>query len=649
MPGMGEKLSYRADIDGLRAVAVLLVVGFHAFPRYVPAGFVGVDIFFVISGYLISSIITQNLEAKTFSFFEFYSRRIKRIFPGLILVLAFVYIAGWRTLFADEFRQLGGQTAGGAGFFANLWFWRESGYFSADSDTKPLLHLWSLGIEEQFYILWPPLLWVAHKTHVRFFHVVLTLCLLSFAISVYTVNINVVRAFYSPQTRFWELLIGAALIFWPFKCNSIAAPYISTIGAALILCATALLSGDSYFPGVLALVPTAGAALLIAGEGTWINRNFLSHPYIVFVGLISYPLYLWHWPILSLGRILDGQTPGPGTRLLMVLLSFGLAWLTYRFVEIPIRNSKNARAVTISLVAGCFVMFAMGCTAYLDRGFPARNVNAAFLKFDSRIVGRSRQSDNSCKLLMGLNPIDEEVCLTTSADPSILFYGDSHAMALFSSIYVGQGELANKSMIVSGYDCMPYATLTYLPTHLRTWGNNCTAMATEAIKVAGQFRSIRTVIVATRMPITRSDKPSAYFHNGTPLSELDAFTVGNSGFIEQMQNLGKRVIFVMDVPTLKNIPSNCERRLSFVDPRNCDVAEAEFSASRSDYIAAIQTLKSLTPALSIFDAAGAVCLEGYCRSKSGGDYLYIDDNHLSVRGSEKVISRLSAEFGEQLN
>jgi peptidoglycan/LPS O-acetylase OafA/YrhL len=646
---MGDKLSYRADIDGLRAVAVLLVVGFHAFPRCVPGGFVGVDIFFVISGYLISSIIIKNIEADKFSFVEFYSRRIVRIFPALVVVLAFVYIVGWRTFFAEEFRQLGGQTAGGAGFFANFWFWRESGYFSADVDTKPLLHLWSLGIEEQFYILWPPLLWFAHKMGIRFFQVVLTLCLLSFVLSVYTVNENIVEAFYAPQTRFWELLIGAALAFRPYKAMSTLAPFFSTIGAAFIFVAVVLLSNESHFPGALALIPTVGAALLIASEGAWINRKLLSQPNIVFVGLISYPLYLWHWPLLSFTRILGGQTPSTWMRLLMVLTSFGLAWLTYRFVEIPIRTTKTSRTVAVSLAAACFGMFALGSAAYLDGGFPTRNINAAFVNFDPRIVSLSRQSDTSCKALMGIDPIDEEVCLTTSTAPSILFYGDSHAMALFSSIYVGRGELAKKSMIVSGHDCMPYANLTYLPTHLRTWANNCTAIAREAMRVAEQFRSIRTIVVATRMPTTRPGQLSVYFHNGTPLSELDAFTLGNSDFVEQMQNLGKHVIFVMDVPTLNNIPSNCERRLSFVEPEHCDIGETEFLASRSDYIAAMQTLKSRTPTLSIFDAAPAVCFDGYCRSKIGSDYIYIDDNHLSVRGSERAISLLNSEFGEQLN
>ncbi|MEQ1601584.1 MAG: acyltransferase [Methylophilaceae bacterium] len=197
----------------MRAIAVLSVVIYHAFPNWLRGGFIGVDIFFVISGFLISTIIISNLERNTFSFIEFYSRRIKRIFPALILVLISSFVFGWFTLLADEYKQLGKHMAGGAGFISNFLFWNESGYFDNSANTKPLLHLWSLGIEEQFYIVWPLLLWLAWKKQFNLLTIATIVAIISFTLNLNKVHSDAVTAFYSPQTRFWELLIGSVLAY----------------------------------------------------------------------------------------------------------------------------------------------------------------------------------------------------------------------------------------------------------------------------------------------------------------------------------------------------------------------------------------------------------------------------------------------------
>lgn len=194
---------YRPDIDGLRAVAVSSVVLFHAFPNLLPGGFIGVDVFFVISGFLISTIIFENLERGTFDFFEFYARRIKRIFPALLLVLASCFVFGWFALLTDEYKQLGKHIASGAGFLSNIILWNESGYFDNSADTKPLLHLWSLGIEEQFYLLWPAIAWAAWKGRVSGLLVAVIIAAASFLLNLKGIASDAVGAFYSPQTRFW--------------------------------------------------------------------------------------------------------------------------------------------------------------------------------------------------------------------------------------------------------------------------------------------------------------------------------------------------------------------------------------------------------------------------------------------------------------
>jgi len=212
---------YRRDIDGLRAVAVLSVVAFHAFPDWMKGGFIGVDIFFVISGFLISTIIFENLDRGTFTFFEFYARRIKRIFPALLLVLIASFVFGWFALLADEYKQLGKHIAAGAGFVSNLVLWSEAGYFDNSAETKPLLHLWSLGIEEQFYIVWPFFLWFAWKKKFNLLTLTVILTLISFTLNLKGISENSVAIFYSPQTRFWELLSGSILAWFAiYKKNA---------------------------------------------------------------------------------------------------------------------------------------------------------------------------------------------------------------------------------------------------------------------------------------------------------------------------------------------------------------------------------------------------------------------------------------------
>ena len=204
---------YRPDIDGLRAVAILSVLFFHAFPQVVRGGFVGVDVFFVISGYLISTIIYSNLQNGSFSFKDFYLRRIRRIFPALFAVLASAFIFGWFFLTPREYETLNQQIAAGAGFISNFIFWRQSGYFDIAADKKPLLHLWSLAVEEQFYIFWPLLLWASWRLRANLLMVTAVVAISSFGLNISKIGIDPIGAFYAPQTRFWELLIGAMLAY----------------------------------------------------------------------------------------------------------------------------------------------------------------------------------------------------------------------------------------------------------------------------------------------------------------------------------------------------------------------------------------------------------------------------------------------------
>lgn len=380
---------YRPDIDGLRAIAVLSVVIFHAFPSVLRGGFIGVDIFFVISGFLISTIILGNLKNHSFSFADFYGRRIRRIFPTLLLVLLACLAFGWYALLSAEYKQLGLHTASGAGFMANFTFWRESGYFDNAAETKPLLHLWSLGVEEQFYIVWPALLWFAWKKRFNLLTITIVVGVLSLLLNLATVHPDPNAAFYSPQTRFWEMLAGSVLAWltlhqqrllptlrgrldgWLGRIVYTEAPPAdgrtlhdvqSVLGIALIAAGFMIVTKERAFPGWWALLPVTGAVLIIAaGSQAWLNRAVLANRTLVWVGLISFPLYLWHWPLLAFARLVERETPSATIRACAVLAAIALAWLSYVVVEKRIRSGRNNRIKTGVLLV---LMLALGLTGY---------------------------------------------------------------------------------------------------------------------------------------------------------------------------------------------------------------------------------------------------------------------------------------------
>ena len=401
-PGVATPVhpKYRPDIDGLRAVAVLCVVVFHAFPLWLKGGFIGVDIFFVISGFLITSILVGSMEKDVFSFADFYGRRVRRIFPVLLLVLASCYVLGWFSLLGDEFKQLGKHIAGGAGFVSNIMLWGENGYFDNAAETKPLLHLWSLGVEEQFYIVWPALLWFAWKRGFNLLSVTVVCGLLSLLLNVTQVHRDAVAAFYSPQTRFWQMLAGSALACmslhkqtllgaWrprldaclgrliyarpPAQDGAVLRDVQSLLGAALLLAGLLCITKERAFPGWWALLPTLGAVLIIAAGGqAWFNRVVLSHRLLVWVGLISFPLYLWHWPLLTFLRLLGHDAATPALRAVAVACAFALAWLSYQLLEKPIRTPGHTRAKTVALVSLMVVLAGIGYNTFKRDGLSFR-------------------------------------------------------------------------------------------------------------------------------------------------------------------------------------------------------------------------------------------------------------------------------------
>lgn len=439
--------AYRPDIDGLRAIAVLLVVFHHAFPQFLKGGFIGVDLFFVISGFLISTIIFQNLEQGTFSFLDFYKRRVKRIFPALCLVLLASFVCGWFLLLPADYKQLGKHMAAGAAFVSNFAFWNESGYFDSGSKLKPLLHLWSLGIEEQYYIFWPLMVWFLWKRHVNLLKICLALFVISFAINIITAKSYPVAAFYSPASRFWELLIGSVLAYTSLhttKATNKTAKssnidhWTSWLGVVLLAVGVYFINPERRFPGFWALFPTVAAFLLIkSGPKAWFNRYILSNRMLVWVGLISFPLYLWHWPALVFAEIHAGVLD-TRTKLGLIALSMVLSWLTYRFVERPIRFGKlivETKKVPLALCTILLATTVLSGYTYQRDGFDSR-----FPKFIQTLLSNQPKLDEgwrsgTCILDQG-HPSTEFAadCVDKDKRPLLFLWGDSHAAALYPGL-----------------------------------------------------------------------------------------------------------------------------------------------------------------------------------------------------------------------
>jgi peptidoglycan/LPS O-acetylase OafA/YrhL len=439
----------RRDIDGLRALAVIPVVLFHFGFSTFSGGFVGVDVFFVISGFLITSILFREIGAQRFSFVDFWARRARRIIPALSVVMLATLALGWLLLTAKDFSELGRTVRYQSLFISNILFMREDGYFAPASDLKPLLHTWSLAVEEQYYIFFP-LLMVLLMRHIRHWRWVLfAVLLISFGLNVAYIERKPDVAFFSLPTRAWELLCGAMLAVLPARKHAVRPWLYQAVGVAglvAVLVAVFTFDRETLFPGWAALLPVLGATALIwsGGQGsTWAGR-LLSLPVFVWIGLLSYSLYLWHWPIYVYANAISVDGIQPWEALGWMLLALGLAWLSWRFVELPFREKQLLGGRKPVLVAGLLAMVALAVTGSVVRsadGFPQRLTGKALEYAQARewragqmkcmLVTSDKQADKAC--LLGEN---QELPATQ------LFWGDSHAAALLPAIKNGAAREA---------------------------------------------------------------------------------------------------------------------------------------------------------------------------------------------------------------
>ncbi|HYR05562.1 MAG TPA: acyltransferase family protein, partial [Gallionella sp.] len=545
-----RKSDYRSDIDGLRAIAVLAVVVFHAFPSLLLGGFAGVDIFFVISGFLISKHIWEELNAGAFSVKTFYARRVRRIFPALSVVLLACLVMGWVLLTPAEYEQLGKHVVAGAIFVSNLVLWKESGYFDNAADTKPLLHLWSLGIEEQFYIVWPLLLAFFWRYTRHFGWAFLGITGVSLAYSMMIVRHDAVADFYSPLTRFWELALGAGLAYLVAHKPTISAmsrTLVSWFGLGLVLASFVVIEKNYAFPGAWALLPTLGAACLIyAGESAWPNRQVLSLRLLVWVGLISYPLYLWHWPLLTFVRIMESGTPSVGLRVWLVIASFALAWLTYKFLERPVRSRPRSRSIVLILCLAMLLLGAAGLAVKKLDGFKSRQFSMLNGNLGTLMLGADRgRLQNGCGIAEAQQSLFQYCLRSRTEAPRYALLGDSKGEALFYGL-VRESKPEMPWVMIGSVSPPKGDAATEDRQQLRN------RLALQAVL---HNPSIKVVVLAVALRnIFPLDSETGFIaaNASIPPGEIEAY----SRTILQLEQAGKRVVFAIDNPTFPD-PTSC--------------------------------------------------------------------------------------------
>jgi peptidoglycan/LPS O-acetylase OafA/YrhL len=612
---------YRADIDGLRALAVLPVVLFHFNVALFAGGYVGVDVFFVISGYLITRIIHREISSGGFSILAFYERRARRILPALFATIAVTGILGAAILMPDELRDLGASMIGVATFSSNILFWQQADYFAGPAEFKPLLHTWSLAVEEQFYIVFPVFLALLARFHrARFFWPTLIVALASFVLSVVALHVDPSGNYYLLPTRAWELMAGSLLAYrrGAPRLSRLQREGGAALGVALILASALLLTEESPFPGYNALWPCLGAILII-GTGhaslppTFVARLLGSAP-LRGIGLISYSLYLVHWPLFVFVKYQLLRDPTPSEQIAMCVAALILAWVSWRFVERPFRSRQRvSRPVVFAGATFLGVLTcATGAAAFKYDGFPGR--------FGFAIEVAADQADTAdgprCFLKDGWQDWSGEAChLSRGAGGNILLWGDSHANHYRAAIIGAAPPLGTNVLLYASAGCLP--VFGYALPH-RPY---CPGNAEHVVEIIRDHR-IDTVVMA------------GYWWRALRSGNLTYEMIEDT--IARLRALGVEVKMIGDNP---DFPFANPQFLAY---RLSDSAEAEaayYLPVRNDREVNAR-LASLLPAGAFFDPMQVLCREKECLAYDRGQIIMTDNAHFSRYGSGLVLENM---------
>ena len=635
-------LTYRPEIDGLRAFAVIPVIFFHAGFKLFSGGFVGVDVFFVISGYLITSIILSEMEVGKFSLINFYERRARRILPALFFVTLICVPFSWMLLISKDMKDFAQSLIAISTFSSNILFWRESGYFNTAAELKPLLHTWSLAVEEQYYLLYPLFLILAWRLGKRWILALLTAAILvSLSLGHWGAYNKPHAAFYLLPTRAWEILIGIFAAFYLSRTslnrfNNKASNTLGIIGLALIMYSIFFYNKTTPVPSLYLLIPTVGTLLIIvfAHSGTIVS-NFLSNRIFIWIGLISYSAYLWHQPLFAFIKYLSfDDHPSASIMALCCLLVIPLAYLSWRFVEKPFRNKSFIKRKNIFFLSIVVATIIITFGLVINKRIEVKNYNIGVLN---------------------------------SASAKVVVVGDSHATHLLYGLkkYFDSDISA---MIFSG--CIPFYNVDRYDSRFPP--RTCSTAINNSLKDIENNQLINTIILSSMGPVYltgeafKGKDPARVKGNGVVLitnpklkDKWLIYEIAMRNTLERFTLLNKKVVFVIDVPELGFSPRFCHVNNSSLSifgrsfkfrygKEDCFVSRKDFNDRNDRYRKFIYNILKDYPTIKLFDPTEIFCDYRKCHAIKDGKILYRDFDHLSIDGSELVAKHLIPIIRETL-
>lgn len=622
---MSADQKYRPDVDGLRTIAVLSVVFFHLHLGPATGGFTGVDVFFVISGYLITGHVHREVVEGKFSILTFYERRIRRIYPALLATMAATFIAAWFIFMPDELRDLGSSMVATVSFASNLLFWMQIDYFAGPVDFKPLIHTWSLAVEEQFYIVIPPLIYAVHKWRPQMLKpVVAGLAIASFAASCLWVAIDPSGNYYLPHTRAWELLIGSAIALGiaPRLREGIEANWAAAVGLALVMAPIFLLSEESVFPAWNALATCIGTALLILsgqGKGTIVS-GWLSNRLMVGIGLISYSLYLVHWPLIVFAKYVLLRDLNGVEKIALMAAMVLLAWLSWRYVERPFRDRKawSRQRIFATAIPASLVLGLIGGAVFAMKGVPQRFGDQAQIA----MAETSQTKQHALCFLKGdWKAWQEEKCFLAQGKggPVTLLWGDSHANHYRLPLMDRAARFEDPILFYGSAGCPPILDHDY------SLGNSCRENSDHTRDIIRKYKVKRVVL-------------SAYWQRNIDAKTFTLSDVANT--VAKLRAMGTEVYIIGDNPDFAFAnPAFLGMRLS----RRDDPDAPFYTDVRNDF-GFNARLAQVVGGTHFYDPLRPLCRDRKCLAYSNGQLMMMDNAHLSAFGAGMLLDDMRGIF-----
>jgi len=663
-------MQYRPEIDGLRGVAVLLVLFFHAGLPYISGGYIGVDVFFVISGYLITTIILNDVEHHRFSYVGFYERRIRRILPAFYIMSLLVLGVAFITQVPLDLIKSAKTLAFALVFSSNIFFWRTTNYFSGDSDFEYFLHTWSLGVEEQFYFIFPLIILLLARNKRALFYLAWMACIGSFLVSVYATYYFEWAAYYLLPSRAWQMMMGAILAIYAsntkeFTINKYGANTLALLAVMLILIPAIIYTKQTRFPGITAFFPTLGASLFIflglAYRGGW-AVNILGSPPFRSIGLISYSLYLWHWPVFAFLRNYQADVRlSAWLSVVGICVSLLLAYMSWRWVEAPFRNREHfSRRVIYTWAASSTGVLLLACLAiiYLD-GMPSR-LDPQVIRLSQ--VSESEVIDNPCVSKTASDIRANNVCYVgdvaatpvdsgqnvATAEPSIILWGDSHMSALKKTFAESLRASKKVGAFVARTGCPP------VPNVLKVGaggGHQCVEFNQEVLEFIKNKKSITTVVLHARWALSvegsryGAEQGPAYVLADTTTSEklsnVEVVDRALNSLIAELQAANKSVVIISSVPEVGSpVPKVVANNIFWGKSLDVRPLWTDFIQRQENTHKIFSKTTSRYSNLRIVYPEEVLCRADFCRIMDGDTPLYFDDDHLSDHGAAMVVKQL---------